>query len=44
VSISPDGELHYAALLGSAKTSGTEPFVGDVPKVICDLIARVTAT
>ena len=44
VSISPNGYLHYAALLGSAKTSSTEPFVGDVPKVICDLIARVTAT
>jgi hypothetical protein len=44
VSISPDGDLHYAALLGSAKTCGTEPFVGDVPKVISDLIHRATAT
>jgi hypothetical protein len=44
VSISPNGELHYAALLGSAKTCGTEPFVGDVPKVISDLIDRATAT
>jgi hypothetical protein len=43
VSISPDGELHYAALLGSAKTCGTEPFTGAVPKVVADLIHRVTA-
>ena len=43
VSISPDGELHIAALLGSAKTYGTEPFTGAVPKVVTDLIHRVTA-
>ena len=44
VSISPDGDLHYAALLGSAKTYGTEPFIGEVPKIIFDLIRRVTTT
>ena len=43
VSISPDGDLHYAALLGSAKTCCTEPFTGAVPKVVADLIHRVTA-
>ncbi len=43
VSISSDGELHFAALLGSAKTYGTEPFIGEVPKIISDLILRVTA-
>jgi hypothetical protein len=43
VSISPDGDLHYAALLGSAKTCGTEPLTGAVPKVVVDLIHRVTA-
>ena len=43
VSISPDGELHYAALLGSAKTFGAEPFTGAVPTVVADLIHRVTA-
>ena len=43
VSISPDGDLHYAALLGSAKTCGTEPFTGAVPKVVADLIHGVTA-
>jgi hypothetical protein len=44
VSISPDGDLHYAALLGSTKTCGTEPFTGEIPKIIFDLIRRVTAT
>ncbi|MGH7846548.1 MAG: hypothetical protein ACREQW_15455 [Candidatus Binatia bacterium] len=43
VSISPEGQLHFAALLGSAKTCGTEPFTGAVPKVVADLIHRVTA-
>jgi hypothetical protein len=43
VSISPDGDLHYTALLGSAKTCGTEPFTGAVPKVVADLIHRVLA-
>jgi len=43
VSLSPDGDLHFAALLGSAKTYGTEPFIGAVPKVVADLIHRVTA-
>ncbi len=43
VSISPEGELHYAALLGPRKAYGTEPFFGEVPKVILDMIRRVTA-
>jgi hypothetical protein len=43
VSISPDGDLHYAALLGLTKAYGTEPFVGEVPKIISDLIHRVAA-
>lgn len=43
VSISPEGELHFAALLGSAKTYGTESFIGAVPKVLVDLIHRVGA-
>jgi hypothetical protein len=41
ISISPEGELHYAALLGSSKAYGTEPFSGAVPKIILDLINRV---
>jgi hypothetical protein len=44
VNISPEGNLYFAALLESDKTFGTEPFVGDVPKVISHLIAWVTVT
>lgn len=43
ISISPRGELHYAALLGLAKAYGTEPFFGEAPKTIIDLIHRVMA-
>ena len=43
VSISPDGELHYAALLGPNRAYGTEAFLGDVPNTILDLIQRVYA-
>jgi len=41
VSVSPEGDLHYAALLGPNKAYGTELFFGEVPKAILDLIARV---
>lgn len=41
ISISPAGELHYAALLGLAKAYGTEPFFGEAPKAIVDLVQRV---
>ena len=41
VSVSPEGDLHYAALLGPAKAYGTEPFLGDIPQSILDLIHRV---
>lgn len=43
VSISPDGDLHYAALLGPNRAYGTEAFFGDVPRAILDLIHRVQA-
>jgi len=43
VSISPEGDLHYAALIGSAKAYGTEPFFGEAPKAIVDFIHRVMA-
>lgn len=42
VSVSPEGELHYAALMGASKAYGTEAFFGEVPKEIIDLIRRVT--
>lgn len=41
VSVSPDGELHYAALLGPNKAFGTEVFLGEIPKTILDWIERV---
>lgn len=41
VSISPEGELHYAALLGHRKIYGTEPFCGEVPGIILDIIGQV---
>lgn len=43
VSISPEGELHYAALLGLKKAYGTEPFFGETPNDILELIYRVTS-
>ena len=43
VSISPEGDLHYAALIGTAKAFGTEAFFGEAPKAIVDLIHRVMA-
>jgi len=44
VSVSPDSELFYAALLpGPRKENGTEQFIGDVPLSILDLIRDVTA-
>ena len=42
VSVSPQGELYYAALLGSSKQYGSEPFSGVVAKALLDLIQRVT--
>jgi hypothetical protein len=41
VSITPTGELHYAALFGPNKSYGTEIFFGEIPKNIFDLIGRV---
>ena|SRR5437870_591447 len=42
ISVSPEGDLHYAALIGPAKAYGTEPFHGDVPHSLLDLIRRVS--
>ncbi|MDH4187094.1 MAG: hypothetical protein OEV08_08850 [Nitrospira sp.] len=41
VSISPNGMLYYAALIGTSKRSGTEPFLGEVPEDILHIIRRV---
>ena len=41
--MSPDGEIHYAALLEAGEACGTEAFSDNVPNVILDLIDRVMA-
>ena len=43
VSVSGEGDLHYAALIGLSKAYGTEPFLGDVPSTITALIKRLSA-
>lgn len=45
VSVSPTGELHYAAIFGSGSAYGTEPFDPSVglPEAILRLIRRVEA-
>lgn len=42
VSVTPDGELHFAALLGPNRVYGTEVFFGDVPQRILELIRQVS--
>ncbi len=42
ISVSPESELHYAALLGIRKAYGSEPFFGDAPRMVMDLIQQVT--
>ena len=41
VSVSPNGDLHYAALLGAERICGTETFRARMPQVLSDLIARI---
>ncbi len=41
VSIGRDGDLHYAALLGTEKICGTEAFRARMPLALRDLIARI---
>jgi hypothetical protein len=41
VSVSPAGELHFAALLGPNRVYGTEAFFGEVPERILELIKQV---
>lgn len=43
VSVSPEGDLHFAALIGRDKDFGTRTFMGDVPKRILELIQQVCA-
>ena len=41
VSVSPEGELHYAALLGPSRQYGSEPLLGEIPAAILELIRRI---
>ena len=41
VSISPEGELHYAALLGHRKIYGTEPLWGELSGIVLDIIRQI---
>ncbi|MFY9621178.1 MAG: hypothetical protein WAM70_05250 [Pyrinomonadaceae bacterium] len=41
VSISPEGDVHYSALIGPSKMYGTEPFLGEVSQAVIDLINRI---
>jgi hypothetical protein len=41
VSVSSEGDLHYSALIGPSKAYGTEPFLGEAPQTILDLVHRV---
>ncbi|MBE9100120.1 hypothetical protein [Vacuolonema iberomarrocanum] len=41
VSMSPEGILYYAALLGNSDPRGTEPFLGEVPERLLNLIKEV---
>lgn len=44
VSISPEGTLHYAALLGTEDPRGSCSFFDDIPESLLFLIRRVTWT
>ena len=41
VSVTPDGNLHYAAISGLRTSYGTEPFFDTVPRAIVDLIFEI---
>lgn len=41
VSVSPEGDLHYAALFGTEKVYGTVSLHGETLKTIVDLISRI---
>jgi len=42
VSVSPEGHLHFAALMGASKQYGSEPFCDEMPQPILNLIYRVS--
>jgi hypothetical protein len=43
VSVSAEGDLHYAALVGRKKEFGTEVFIGEFPERFITLVGQVCA-
>lgn len=43
VSVAPDGNWHYAALIGPDEACGTETFFGKAPEAILGLVRRIYA-
>jgi hypothetical protein len=43
ISVSPERDLHYAALLGNGKVAGTEAFLGEFPQAIIAQLRRLYA-
>jgi hypothetical protein len=41
ISVSSDGDLHYAALFGAERHYGTVPFLGQLPSAVLPLIERI---
>jgi len=41
VSIGPDNDLYWAALLGASKRNGCEPFLGAIPAEVLKLISAI---
>ncbi len=41
VSVSPEGMIYWAALLGSSKRSGTEAFQGEVPEDMIRIVQHL---
>ena len=44
VSIAPHGSLYYAALLGAATVHGSEPFFGEIPESLINLMNRTLSS
>lgn len=41
ISLSPEGELHYASLFGASKQFGSEPFSGRIPESVLELAHKI---
>jgi len=41
ISLSPEGELHYASLFGASKQYGSEPFSGGIPESVLELARKI---